>query len=98
MEQVFPKETDTTAWMKGKGTPLSFYYGGEDFLQESFISTKAETWEQFFGPLATASYAPDEGSALYDRFEQAARDAFERFSTGGVLVSEIETKLCVGRI
>jgi SAM-dependent methyltransferase len=98
LETVYPKETDTKAWMKGKDTPLSFYFGDRDFLQESFVFTKAETWEEFFGSLATASYAPDEGSALYDQFERSAREAFERFSTGGVVVSEVETKLCLGRI
>jgi ubiquinone/menaquinone biosynthesis C-methylase UbiE len=98
LEPLYPKETDTSAWMKGRGTPLSFYFGDKDYLQESFNFTKAETWEEFFGSLATASYAPDEGSALYERFEQAAREAFECFNTGGMVVLEVETKLSVGRI
>ena len=67
-------------------------------MQESFVFSQPQTWEEFFGALATsASYAPDEGSALYERFEQAARQAFERFSTGGVVASEVETKLYLGR-
>ena len=98
LESVFPEETDTTAWMKGKDTPVSFYFKGEDYSEESFAFTKPQTWEEFFGSLATASFAPDESSRLYDRFEQAAREVFERFCTGGVVVSEVETKLCVGRI
>jgi len=98
LEAVFPKELDTTALMKGRDTPLSYYFGSQDFLQESFVSTTQESWEAFFGALGTASYAPDEGSPLYEQFEQAARQAFERFSAGGVVVSEIETQLCLGHI
>jgi SAM-dependent methyltransferase len=97
-EAVFPKELDTAVLMKGRDTPLSYYFGSQDFLQESFVSTTQETWEYFFGALGTASYAPDEGSPLYEQFEQAARQAFERFSTGGVVVSEVETQLCLGRM
>ncbi len=95
---VFPKELDTTDLMKGRDTPLNFYFGSQDFLQESFASTKEETWDDFFGALGTASYAPDEGSSLYKPFEQAARQAFERFSTGGVVLAKIETQLCLGRM
>jgi ubiquinone/menaquinone biosynthesis C-methylase UbiE len=98
LQTIYPKETDTTAWNKGRGMPLSFYFDHQDFWQESFVFSQAETWEQFFGSLATASYAPDERSELFGRFEQAAREAFERFRASGMVVSEVETKLCVGRI
>jgi hypothetical protein len=77
--------------------PLSFHFGSQTFLQESFVPTTTETWEQFFGALGIASFAPAEGSLLYNQFEQAARQAFERFSTGGVVVSEIETLMCLGQ-
>jgi SAM-dependent methyltransferase len=95
---VFPKELDTTALMKGRDTRLSYYFGSQNFLQESFVSTTQETWVGFFEALGSASYAPDEGSPLYEQFEQACRQAFERFSMGGVVVSEIETQLCLGRM
>ncbi len=98
LETVYPQETKTVTWMKGRDTPVSFYYGSDDFLQESFTFSQPQTWEQFFGSLSTASYAPEEGSPLFEPFEQAARRAFERFSIGGVVISEVETKLCIGRI
>jgi hypothetical protein len=65
---------------------------------EIFSFIKPETWDELFGSLVTASYAPNEGSALYERFEQAARQVFERFSTGGMVVSEVETQMWLGRI
>jgi ubiquinone/menaquinone biosynthesis C-methylase UbiE len=98
LEHVYPAETATTAWMKGQGAPLSFYFGDQDFLQETYTFSQPENWEQFFGSLATASYAPDEGSPLYRRFEQSARAAFDRFNKGGVVVSDVETRLCIGRL
>jgi ubiquinone/menaquinone biosynthesis C-methylase UbiE len=98
LEAVYPRETDTTAFMKGRDTPLSFYFGGEDFLQESYTFNLPQTWEQCFGSLSTASYAPDPGSKLVERFEQAARQAFDRFSKDGMVVSQVETKLYLGRV
>lgn len=97
LESVYPKETDTAAWMKGIATPVSFYYAG-DFIRESFFFSEPETWDEFFGSLATASYAPDEGSALWSPFEQAARQVFDRFSKDGVVISQVETRLCLGRM
>ncbi len=98
LEGVYPQELDATASMIGRGAELSFYYGSHDFLQESYPFSKTETWDVFFGSLATASCAPDEGSTLYTQFEQATRAAFERFSRGGAVVAQVETKLCLGRI
>jgi SAM-dependent methyltransferase len=98
MAAVYPQETDTTAWMKGRDTPLSFYFGGDDFLQESYSFSKPETWEQFFGSHCTASYAPDENSPLFPRFERAARAAFDHFSVDGLVVSQVETKLYIGKL
>ena len=98
LEKVYPKETETTNFMKGKDTPASFYMTGKEFIQGSFSFRKAETWDEFFGSLGTASYAPDENSVLWNTFEQAARQVFDQFSTGGQVVSEVETRLCLGKI
>ncbi len=83
LEQVYPKETDTSALMKGKDTPISFYYDGENFIEEIFCFCRTETWEDFIGALGTASYAPDEGSVLWERFERAARQVFDQYKSSG---------------
>jgi SAM-dependent methyltransferase len=98
LADVFPQETDTMALMKGRRQPASFYFREQDFLQESYFFSEVKSWEQFFGSLGTASYAPDPGSPLYQRFEHSARQAFERCSTDGVVVSQVETKLWIGKI
>jgi hypothetical protein len=47
---------------------------------------------------STASYAPDEGSPSYAAFQRAARRVWERFSSGGLLESNAETELYLGRL
>lgn len=96
--KVYPAETDTGEIMKGLGTPSSFYYGGSDYLKYTFDFTTRATWEEFFGALSTASYAPDEGSPYHPAFEAAARQVFERFNTGGLMVSHGVTELNLGQL
>lgn len=98
LEKIYPEETDTLELMRGRGTPLSFYYGGEDYLKQTFPFTIEETWEVFMGAQASVSYAPDEGSPLYPDFERAARDIYNRFSKGGLLVLQAVTEVCLGHI
>jgi len=98
LEKIYPPETDTLEVMKGRGTPLSFYYGSEDYLKQTFSLTVEETWEVFMGGLASASYAPDEGSPFYPNFERAAWEVFDRFSISGILVAQVVTEVCLGHV
>ncbi|RPJ21675.1 MAG: class I SAM-dependent methyltransferase [Chloroflexi bacterium] len=96
--KVYPSETDTLPLMKGRGTPISFYYGGDSYLKQTFDFTVQQDWEKFLGALSSASYAPDEGSPLYASFERAAKQVFDGFSTDGLMVSPAVTELCLGQI
>jgi ubiquinone/menaquinone biosynthesis C-methylase UbiE len=98
LESIFPRESDKTVFKKGRGTPLSFYYGSKDFYQESFAFTTQRTWEEFIGSLLSASFVPDETSPLYPDFERAAKKVFDRFGSDGVVTSPAATKLCLGRV
>ncbi|MBN1584192.1 MAG: class I SAM-dependent methyltransferase [Anaerolineae bacterium] len=98
LEHVFPPESDKTVFEKGRGTPLSFYYGSDSVPKQSFAFTTQRTWEQFIGSLLSASFVPDETSPLYPDFERAAKEVFDRFSSGGVVVSPAATELCLGQI
>ena len=97
LEEIYPEESDTLALMVGKSEPRSFYYCGE-FLLRTFPFTVRNTWEAFLGALSTASYAPEEGSPSYAAFQRAARRVWERFSSGGLLESNAETELYLGRL
>jgi SAM-dependent methyltransferase len=98
LEPIFPPETDTAKLMKRRGTPMGFYYGHEGFSRWSYAFTTRHTWETFIGAHSTASYAPCRDSALYADFERAARRVFDRFSSGGVLVSGAVTELWLGQM
>ena len=89
---------DTAPSMVGRGMPLSFYFGGDDYLEQRFPFSTRRNWEQFLGSMSTTSGAPEEGSPLYAAFERAARDVFERFSVDGVVTSGAETVLSVGQM
>jgi ubiquinone/menaquinone biosynthesis C-methylase UbiE len=96
--KVFPAETNTATLMIGKSVPIDFYYNGNDYRKQTFAHSRQATWEQFLGGLSSASYAPDEGSPLYANFERAARKVFDSFSTGGLVMSDLATELCLGQI
>ena len=91
---VKPSHTNRPAERK----PLRFFYGGDDFQIRTFSFTMQETWEGFMGALSSASYVPDEVSPLYAKLERAARELFERFSSGGLLAVHGATELCLGQV
>jgi SAM-dependent methyltransferase len=78
--------------------PASYYYGSAPFDTMTFSFVLHETWEGFFGSLASASDMPDEDHPLYATLERAARRVFDRFSFGGLLEVRGETELCLGRV
>lgn len=98
LAKTYPKESDTLSMMIGKDTSMSFYYGGGDYLKQTFVFTVQKTWNEFIGALSSVSYAPDEDSPLYADFECAARSVFDRFGSGGLLVLHAVTELCLGQI
>ena len=95
---VYPPETDTEGLMIGRNTPKSFYYCGDEYIKREFPFSNSTNWEVFLGALATASYAPVEGSDLYAQFEQKARQVFERFSSNGMIEQHGMTELYLGQI
>jgi SAM-dependent methyltransferase len=84
------KDLDTVALMRGRGTPMSLYYGGDAFLRRTFAFTTRQSWPELIGALGTASDAPDEDDPRYA--------GFERFSSGGMLESHATTELYLGRM
>jgi ubiquinone/menaquinone biosynthesis C-methylase UbiE len=78
--------------------PLSYYFGCQDFLKQTFPFVERVTCETFVGAVSSTSFAPDEDSNAYPDFEHRLRSIFERFSVGGVLEIPGETELCLGQI
>ncbi len=98
MEKIYPPETDTAEIMKGRGTPTDFYFEGGDFSRQRFEFAEKADWERFFGAACTASYAPDEGSPLFEQFERDARRAFEQFQSEGFVLTHGVTELWLGKV
>lgn len=84
------------AKIRQKNVPIDFYYLNHNYECYRFSQTFAETWDVFIGALVSNSHAPDPGHPLYDRFENAAREVFERLSKEGILEIRYHTELCLG--
>lgn len=78
--------------------PLAYYFGGDHFQDLHFPANVQETWTQFLGRLLSFSSAPDPGSALYTRYERAARAIFDRFSANDRLSIAVSTDVSVGQV
>jgi SAM-dependent methyltransferase len=98
LEPIYPASTDTALLMKGIGTPGSFYFGLHPCQLLTFPFSHQVPWDEFFGALCSASYAPDETNPLFTGFERAARAVFQRFSQDGLIPSNGVTELVIGSI
>ncbi len=98
MEKIYPPETDTAEIMKGRGIPADFYFEGGNFVRQRFEFTEKANWEQFFGAACTASYAPDEGSPLFEQFERDARQVFAVHQIEGFVLTHGVTELWLGKM
>lgn len=78
--------------------PPEAYFQGGSYERMAWPFTTRQDWEQFIGALCSASFAPDETHPLYPRYEQAAREIFDRHSHSGILSGRGETHLLIGRI
>jgi len=98
LDEIYPPETDTAALMVGAGTPRDYYFAVGRYQKIDFPFSSHLSWDEFFGSLCTASYAPDEGSPAFARFEAGARRIFEAFSSAGLLESHGITELYLGLV
>jgi SAM-dependent methyltransferase len=78
--------------------PMSYYFSKENLPQQSFPATRAETWDEFFGGLCSASNAPDEANPLFANLRASARRAFDALSTNGILNMHYSTELIFGHL
>ena len=98
LQDVYPSENDTESLMIGKRQPRSFYFYGDNYLKMDFPFSLQHTWEAFLGSLSSASFAPDEGTALYEQFRRKTRKVFDDFSTDGCVEVYGVTELYLGQI
>ncbi len=56
---------------KLKKTPLSFFFGGDDFITLIFPETISETWQEFFGRQCSVSSAPVEDTSTVSELQKS---------------------------
>jgi SAM-dependent methyltransferase len=101
LEGLFTEENGVNT-MQTIGLParklVDYYYNNGDFMKMAFSFALQQTWAEFMGSLATASYMPDEDNPLYVNLENAAKRVFDRFSSDGVLDVHGTTELYLGQV
>ncbi|MFC1851940.1 class I SAM-dependent methyltransferase [candidate division CSSED10-310 bacterium] len=80
-----------------EGKPLSFYYSHDQFRTLTYEFINYLTWDAFLGSTLSASYTPSEEHPKFQKFEQAVRHVFDRFSIDGRVTTHGFTELHVGR-
>jgi hypothetical protein len=98
LEKIYPKETDTGGSMPGRGIPVGFYFGNNNYETKVYEFSSEENWENFFGAISSASFAPDEDHPSFAGFAQAAKVVFDQFSRDGVISFHGRTELCLGHM
>ena len=98
LSEIYPPQTDTENQMIGNSQPKDFYFSEGRYQKLAFPFSRRVNWEEFFGGLASASFAPEEGSSLYTSFESNARKVFKRFSTKNRIEIRGVTELYLGQI
>lgn len=102
LNQILTPENGVAATheaLKPKAQPLSFFFGHDRFIQQDFPFSLQETWEEFLGSLVSASFVPDESHPSFEKFERAAWQIFDQFSSStGVLTVRGVTHFSLGQI
>lgn len=80
-----------------KAMPNRFYFGNDHFQMFTFQFQFNQTWENFMGSLASASFMPDECHPLFEKLAVKAREIFSQYSQGGYWLVEGETELIIGQ-
>lgn len=73
-------------------------FGPGQWARFTFDNTLHQTFDQFYGGMSSASYAPEAGTVAGNAYRQAVQDLFDRYSTGGRLVTRVETVCYTGTL
>lgn len=73
-------------------------FGPGQWERFTFDNTLHQTFEQFYGGMSSASYAPEEGTVAGKAFREAVQELFDRHARHGRIVTHVETVCYTGRI
>lgn len=64
----------------------------------TFDSSLRQTFAQFYGGMASASYAPEEGTVAGKAFREAVQALFDRHAVCGRIATHVKTVVCTGTL
>lgn len=73
-------------------------FGPGKWEKFTFDTTMPQAFEQFYGGMSSASYAPEAGTVTGNAYKQAIQALFEKYSVHGRIVTHVETVCYAGRL
>ena len=73
-------------------------YGPGAWERFTFDNTLHQTFEQFYGGMCSASYAPEAGTVAGKSHRAAVQSLFEKHAVNGRLVTHVETVCYAGQL
>ena len=90
--------TCTPAAQLGAAACADALFGPGNWESYAFESTMHQTFEQFYGGMRSASYAPEAGTVAGKAYRAAVQDLFDRYARHGRISTHVETVCCIGQL
>lgn len=71
-------------------------FGPGNWQKHTFDNSLRQSFEQFYGGMSSASYAPEAGTVAGKAFREAVQALFDKYAAGGRIVTHVETVCYVG--
>lgn len=78
--------------------PPTYYFGGQDYVLQTFPFEVTQDIDSFLGALLSVSWLRVENTDLFDEFKSDASEFFASNSTGGRMTTHGATEVCIGHI
>ena len=73
-------------------------FGSGNWERFVFDNTMHQTFQQFYGGMSSASYAPEAGTAAGKAFREAVQALFDQYARHGRITTHVETVVYAGRL
>lgn len=73
-------------------------FGPGQWEKFTFDNTMHQTFEQFYGGMSSASYAPEAGTVAGQAYREAVQALFDKNAVGGRIPTQVETVVYAGRL
>ena len=98
IDQKYREKKNRTLSGIARETRAEHLFGKGNFQKESFEQIFYQSFEEFFGGWASASYMPNIESSEYEAFQKDAFSLFTRFAENNLLKMRVQTVCFYGKI